>query len=106
MSKNKLKKNTIGRHEKFKSMLDIILKLKEVFVILAAVFLWVLGIWLAYKLAPIRDDLKSIAAVVEANTSRIENNEDTYTAIDSKLDTLIIDMAIITGILKGKEIIR
>lgn len=96
----------MDKHSRLKHSLDIFLKLKEVLFVVAGIFLFSLNVWLAYKLAPLRDSIESITTVVEANTIRIKDYEETYTTIDTKLDTLIIDVALITGVLQGKEIIK
>ena len=102
----KIKKNKSNKYAPITHAIDFILKLKEIFVILAAILLWVLGVWFTTKLAPIREDLQGVVSTAHANSDRITECETTNKSIDEKLDKLIISMSEITGILKGKEIIN
>lgn len=52
--------------------INIFLKAKEAMVVLAAIFLWFLGIWLSSRLAPIVDDIK----ITENRVNAIENQLD------------------------------
>lgn len=66
---------------KLKNILDIFLKLKEIFAIFATVALWVLALWLNTKFIPLINDIKVNAEVNAQQTNKIEDLTNTVTNI-------------------------
>ena len=101
-----VKKNKPNKYATITHIVDLFLKIKEIAVILAAILLWILGVWFVDKLSPIQKDLQGVIFTAYANSERISECEDTNKNIDKKLNDLLLDTARIKGILEGKEIIN
>jgi len=101
-----IKKNQQDKYARVTHIIDIFLKLKEVAIILAAILLWILGVWFTNKLSPIRKDLQGAVSTANANTEKLTECQERNENIDTKLDKLIISVSEIKGILKGKEILN
>lgn len=95
------KKNTTAQYvpstQKAKDAIDLFLKVKEIIGAGAAIALWVLAIWLSYKLAPLNKDIELNRFAIKANESRIENIEDSLGNLQSSVGQIREDTSFIRG---------
>lgn len=85
--------------ESWKKLLDTFLKVKELAVVLAAIFLWILNIWFVSKLSPFAESLNDLTIRVNATENSVNS------LMDVKYDVYEIksDVSYIRGMLDATK---
>jgi uncharacterized protein YoxC len=82
---------------KFERIYEVFTKVKEIFIILATVFLWLLGVWVTGKLAPLSEDIRTNSRRIDAMEYELKSCKNNYDIVDNKLDKIAEDVAFIKG---------
>ena len=99
-----LKKNKKESYiSSIQSRLDLILKFKEFFLVLASLVFWGLNIWLAYKLAPFKQDLSDIISRVSATESSLDKHEEHHKVLEERVLKIDQNVSHIRGVLDARE---
>jgi len=97
MTKKNNSENYTRNMQSFKKIAQAFKQAKEIVIVFAAIFLWVLGVWLAGKLAPIIEDIRLVADQVEAHEYRLGVLEQSCAGNNKKLNQIAEDVAFIKG---------